>query len=83
MPGSVRRNTTNTYLLECRLRRADGVYRWWLIHGTPLRDANGEIQKWLGTCTDIEELKRAEEALQRAKEAAEAANEPRASSWPI
>ncbi len=63
------------YLLECRLRRADGVYRWWLIHGTPLHDENGEIQKWLGTCTDIEDLKRAEEALLRAKEAAEAANE--------
>jgi PAS domain S-box-containing protein len=52
-----------TYLLECRLRRADGVYRWWLIHGAPLRDANGEIQKWFGTCTDIEALKQAEEAL--------------------
>ena len=64
-----------TYLLECRLRRADGVYRWWLIHGTPIRGANGEIQKWLGTCTDIEELKQAEEALQQAKAAAEAANE--------
>ena len=63
------------YLLECRLRRADGVYRWWLIHGTPMRDANGEIQKWFGTCTDIEELKQAEEAIQQAKEAAEAANE--------
>ena len=62
------------YLLECRLRRADGVYRWWLIHGAPMRDANGEIQKWFGTCTDIEELKQAEEALQQAKAAAEAAN---------
>ena len=63
------------YLLECRLRRADGVYRWWLIHGVPMRGANGEIQKWFGTCTDIEELKQAEEALQQAKAAAEAANE--------
>ena len=62
------------YLLECRLRRADGVYRWWLIHGAPMRGANGEIQKWFGTCTDIEELKQAEEALRQAKAAAEAAN---------
>ena len=62
------------YLVECRLRRADGVYRWWLIHGVPMRGANGEIQKWFGTCTDIEERKQAEEAMQRAKEAAEAAN---------
>ena len=57
-----------TYLLECRLRRADGVYRWWLIHGAPMRGANGEIQKWLGTCTDIEELKRAEEALRESEQ---------------
>jgi PAS domain S-box-containing protein len=63
------------YSLECRLRRADGVYRWWLIHGAPMRGANGEIQKWFGTCTDIEEIKQAEEALQQAKAAAEAANE--------
>ena len=47
-----------TYLLECRLRRADGVYRWWLIHGTPMRGASGEIQKWFGTCTDIEDRSR-------------------------
>ena len=56
-----------TYLLECRLRRADGVYRWWLIHGAPIRDANGEIQKWFGTCTDIEELKRAELAVRESE----------------
>jgi PAS domain S-box-containing protein len=56
------------YLLECRLRRADGVYRWWLIHGTPMRGANGEIQKWFGTCTDIEERKQAEEALRESEE---------------
>ena len=56
------------YLLECRLRRADGVYRWWLIHGAPMRGANGEIQKWLGTCTDIEDLKQAEEALRESEQ---------------
>ena len=56
------------YLLECRLRRADGVYRWWLIHGTPIRDANGEIQKWFGTCTDIHERKQAEERLRDSEE---------------
>ena len=51
------------YSLECRLRRADGVYRWWLIRGEPMRGANGEILKWFGTCTDIEDIKRAEAAL--------------------
>jgi PAS domain S-box-containing protein len=53
----------DTYSLECRLRRADGVYQWWLIRGVPLRNASGEILKWFGTCTNIEDLKQAEDAL--------------------
>lgn len=56
------------YSLECRLRRADGVYRWWLIRGAQMRGANGEVLKWFGTCTDIEESKQAEEALRRSEE---------------
>ncbi|MDQ5986911.1 MAG: Adaptive-response sensory-kinase SasA [Syntrophus sp. SKADARSKE-3] len=51
------------YLLQCRLRRFDGIYRWWLIHGVPVSDENGKIIKWYGTCTDINDLKLAEEAL--------------------
>lgn len=50
-----------TYSIECRLRRADGIYRWWLIRGVPVRDTDGKIIKWFGTCTDIEELKQIEE----------------------
>jgi PAS domain S-box-containing protein len=50
----------DTYSIECRLRRADGVYRWWLVRGAPLRDAGGIILKWFGTCTDIEGIKQAE-----------------------
>lgn len=53
----------DTYSLECRLRRADGVYQWWLIRGVPLLSANGEISKWFGTCTDIEHIKLAEQKL--------------------
>jgi PAS domain S-box-containing protein len=53
----------DTYSLECRLRRADGVYRWWLIRGVPLLSANGEIRKWFGTCTDIEQIKHIEQEL--------------------
>ena len=56
------------YSLECRLRRADGVYRWWLVRGAPMLGANGEILKWFGTCTDIEEIKQSETALQEANE---------------
>lgn len=51
------------YSLECRLRRADGVYHWWLIRGAPMRAASGEILKWFGTCTDIEEIKQMEGEL--------------------
>jgi PAS domain S-box-containing protein len=57
----------DTYSLECRLRRADGVYRWWLIRGVPQFSANGQIGKWLGTCTDIEQLKVAEQSLKESE----------------
>jgi formate hydrogenlyase transcriptional activator len=49
--------------IEARLRRFDGVYRWFLLRANPLRDESGNIVKWYGTNTDIEERKRAEEAL--------------------
>jgi PAS domain S-box-containing protein len=58
---------SSTYSLECRLRRADGTYRWWLVRGVPLRDANGKILKWFGTCTDIEDIKQAEEKLKQSE----------------
>jgi two-component system, cell cycle sensor histidine kinase and response regulator CckA len=50
-----------TYALECRLRRTDGIYRWWWIRGVPQSDENGQILRWFGTCTDIEDIKRASE----------------------
>ncbi len=56
-----------SYSMECRLRRADGVYRWWLIRGVPLLNDTGEIQKWYGTCTDIHDLKQKEEDLKIAE----------------
>jgi len=50
--------------IEARLRRHDGVYRWFLIHCEPFRDESGKIVRWYGTSTDIDDRKRAEEALQ-------------------
>src|SRR5882762_634714 len=47
---------------EMRLRRADGEYRCFLVRVVPLRNAQGNIVKWYGTSTDIEDRKRAEEA---------------------
>ncbi len=45
---------------ELRFRRSDGQYRWHLDRGTPLRDEDGNIVKWYGVVTDIEDRKRAE-----------------------
>jgi two-component system sensor histidine kinase UhpB len=48
---------------DIRLRRADGEYRWFLVRTVPLRDEQGNIVKWYGTSTDINERKIAENAL--------------------
>jgi len=53
--------------IEARLRRFDGVYRWFLFRATPARDDHGTVVKWYGTNTDIEERKRAEQALRRSE----------------
>src|SRR5712691_12874054 len=50
---------------EVRFRGADGEYRWHLDRGLPLRDEDGNIIKWYGVVTDIEDRKRVEEALRR------------------
>jgi PAS domain S-box-containing protein len=52
--------------IEARLRRHDGVYRWFLIRAEPFRDESGKIVRWYGTSTDIDDRKRAEEALEQA-----------------
>jgi PAS domain S-box-containing protein len=56
--------TGEPYEVEYRCRRHDGVYRWFLGRAHPVRDASGRILKWFGTCTDIDEQKRAADALQ-------------------
>ena len=57
--------TGEIYRVESRLRAADGSYRWFLMRGSPLRDANGTVVKWFGTCTDIDDMKRAEEQVRQ------------------
>ncbi|MGA8349115.1 MAG: PAS domain S-box protein [Isosphaeraceae bacterium] len=66
--------TGELYEIEYRLRRFDGTYRWHLARALPLRDDSGRVTKWFGSCIDIDDQKRAEEAERRAKEAAEAAS---------
>jgi PAS domain S-box-containing protein len=58
----------DVYQIESRLRRFDGTYRWFLMRGLPLKDTAGNITKWFGTCTDIEDLKQAERNLQLSQE---------------
>ena len=48
--------TGEPYEIEYRLRRADGVYRWVLGRAECVRDETGQITRWYGTCTDIQEL---------------------------
>ncbi len=54
--------------LEARLRRHDGEYRWFLFRAEPLRDELGNIVKWYGSSTDIEDRKRAEVALRESEQ---------------
>jgi PAS domain S-box-containing protein len=51
--------------IEARLRRHDGVFRWFLVRAEPLRDESGKVVKWYVTSTDIEDRKQAEEKLRR------------------
>jgi PAS domain S-box-containing protein len=61
--------TIGTYSVECRLRRTDGIYRWWLVRGVPQLDDAGRVVKWFGTCTDIHDLKVAEFEIARTNRA--------------
>ncbi|MGA2888437.1 MAG: PAS domain-containing protein [Terracidiphilus sp.] len=54
--------------IEARLRRSDGIYRWFLIRAEPFRDESGTIVRWYGTSTDIEDRRRSEEALRESEQ---------------
>ncbi|MFG1345980.1 response regulator [Xanthobacter autotrophicus DSM 431] len=58
----------NPFTRECRLRAADGSYRWFLCRALPVRDETGRIDRWYGSCTDISEIVAAREALARTNE---------------
>jgi len=53
------------YEFELRILRRDGIYRWFLGRGTPLKDEQGRITRWYNTATDIEDRKRAEEEIRK------------------
>jgi PAS domain S-box-containing protein len=60
--------TGEPYQIEYRFRKVDGTYRWFLGLALPVKDENGTILSWFGTCTDIDELKQVETALQESRE---------------
>jgi PAS domain S-box-containing protein len=53
---------------EARHRDASGEYRWFLVRAVPLRDGHGNVLKWYGTLTDIEDRKRAEQERERLRQ---------------
>lgn len=52
-----------TFLAECRLRAADGAFRWHLARAVPERGSGGQVASWFGTFTDIDDQKRTEAVL--------------------
>jgi PAS domain S-box-containing protein len=54
--------------VEFRIRRADGVYRWFKTRAVPVRNADGQVAEWFGSNTDIEDLKCTTEALRKSEE---------------
>lgn len=57
--------TGKMYQIEYRIRRYDGEYRWFLARAMPLRDTEGNIVKWFGTCTDIHDQKTESDILEQ------------------
>ncbi len=56
------------YETEFRLRRYDGVYRWHLARALPIRNESGDVIRWIGTNTDIEDQKETARALEHLNE---------------
>ena len=63
---------SEAYQVEYRLRRHDGVYRHFLARAVPMRNEHGEVERWVGSCTDIHDRRLAEEALRRSEKLATA-----------
>ncbi len=57
------RETETPFDTTCRFRKADGEYRWFHVHAEPLLDGDGRVVRWYGVHVDIDDLKKAEEAL--------------------
>lgn len=61
--------TGGEYDTHCRFRRVrDGAYRWFRVKGAPVRNADGAIMRWVGTCTDVQEQRVAEQTLRASED---------------
>jgi PAS domain S-box-containing protein len=60
--------TGDPYEAEFRLRRADGIHRCWLARATPVRSADNVVIRWIGVCSDIQDIVAARETLARSRE---------------
>jgi PAS domain S-box-containing protein len=67
--------TGEPFEMEFPLRRADGSFRWFLTRTNPLRDERGHIVRWFGTNTDVDDVKRVEQALRDESRTLELLNE--------
>ncbi len=56
-------SSQSAFSFESRIRRHDGLYRWFLVRGVPVLDTHGNTDRWYGTCTDIHDLKTAQQEL--------------------
>src|SRR2546428_7015152 len=63
-----RADETHALDLTARIRAADGSYRWFQARAEPMRDEAGRIVHWYGVAVDIDDRKRAEEALQKSEQ---------------
>jgi PAS domain S-box-containing protein len=67
--GRHSRETGEPYEIAYRLKDDHtGTYRWFLARGLPMRDETGQVVKWFGTCTDIEDQKQTEQQLKESRE---------------
>ncbi len=57
--------TGEPFETECRFRRWDGEYQWFICRAIPTRDSQNQITSWIGTITNIDDIKRSEALLQR------------------
>jgi PAS domain S-box-containing protein len=56
-------NTGEPFEMEFPIRGADGQYRWFLTRANPVRNSSGQLLRWFGTSTDVDQVKRVQEAL--------------------